>query len=52
MLFLGGENISLIGVDIHKKYWLGILEGNNTETKLRFPTTQDGNHSLKIRAYR
>jgi len=41
-LFLGGENISLIGVDIHKKYCLGIIEGNNTETKLRFPNTRNG----------
>jgi len=40
--FLGGENISLIGVDIHKKYCLGIIEGNNTETKLRFPNTRNG----------
>jgi len=35
--FLGGENISLIGIDIHKKYCLGIIEGNNTEKKPRFP---------------
>jgi|YelNatPaOPRAMG01_1025707.scaffolds.fasta_scaffold438487_1 hypothetical protein len=43
--FLGGENISLIGVDIHKKYCLGIIEGNNSETKLRFPDTRNGWHS-------
>ena len=42
MPFLGGEDISLIGVDIHKKYCLGIIEGNNTETKLRFPNTRNG----------
>jgi len=40
--FSGGENISLIDVDIHKKYCLGIIEGNNTETKLRFPNTRNG----------
>ena len=42
MLFLGGDNISLIGADIHSKYCLGIIEGNNTETTLRFPNTQNG----------
>jgi len=40
--FLGGDNISLIGVDIHTKYCLGIIEGNNTETTLRFPNTPNG----------
>jgi len=39
--FLGGENISLIGGNIHMKYCLEIIEGNNIETKLRSPNTQD-----------
>jgi len=48
--FLKGENISLRGIDLHKKYCLGIIEGNNTETKLRFPIIQnDGKHSLKMK---
>ena len=41
MPFLGCENISLIGVDI-QKILLGIIEGNNTETKLKFPNTLNG----------
>jgi len=41
--FSGGENISLIGVDIHKKYCLGIIEKNNTViTKLKFSNTEPG----------
>jgi hypothetical protein len=38
--FSGGENISLIGVDIHKSYCLGIIEENNKViAKMRFFNT-------------
>ncbi|MGC8630729.1 MAG: IS110 family transposase [Thermoplasmata archaeon] len=39
----GGEKISIIGVDIHKNYCLGIIEKNNTViTKLKFSNTEQG----------
>ena len=41
MPFLGGDNISLIGADIHREYCPGIIEGNNIETKQRSPNTQN-----------
>ena len=45
MPFLGGDNIgdniSLIGVDIPKKYCMEIIEGNNIETKQRSPNIQN-----------
>ncbi|MGB9762783.1 MAG: hypothetical protein ACPLW7_02065, partial [Minisyncoccia bacterium] len=43
MPFSGGENISLIGVDIHKRYCLGIIEENNKViAKMRFSNTEQG----------
>ena len=41
MPFLGGDNISLIGADIHREYCPGIIERNNIETKQRSPNTQN-----------
>ncbi|MGC8692595.1 MAG: hypothetical protein ACP5RZ_06260 [Thermoplasmata archaeon] len=39
--FLRKENINLIGVDIHRKYCLGISEKNTTViTKLKFSNAE------------
>jgi hypothetical protein len=41
--FSGGENISLIGIDIHKRYCLGIIEENNkVMAKMGFSNTEQG----------
>jgi len=40
--FSGGDDIRLIGVDIHKKYCLGVIERNSIATKEKFPNTGEG----------
>jgi len=34
--------MSLIGVDIHKRYCVGVIERNNMTSKRKFPNTEEG----------